>query len=97
MSLHHTEDAFELEDKRLTAAVPSMTTPASSDSNSNHDVDLEGKLPAAQHLRPTDGGVAAWRLLLAAFVFEALLWGKHRVASTTYLPTWTGLCFYLVH
>lgn len=24
---------------------------------------------------PIDGGVAAWRLLLAAFVFEALLWG----------------------
>ncbi|KAJ9610499.1 hypothetical protein H2200_005276 [Cladophialophora chaetospira] len=26
-------------------------------------------------LPPTDGGAAAWRLLLAAFVFEALLWG----------------------
>ncbi|CAO2647664.1 Nn.00g085860.m01.CDS01 [Neocucurbitaria sp. VM-36] len=24
---------------------------------------------------PVDGGLAAWRLLLAAFVFEALLWG----------------------
>ncbi|PVH99950.1 MFS general substrate transporter [Periconia macrospinosa] len=26
-------------------------------------------------LPPVDGGYAAWRLLLAAFVFEALLWG----------------------
>lgn len=30
-----------------------------------------------QQLLPADGGVAAWRLLIAAFVFEALLWGKY--------------------
>jgi predicted MFS family arabinose efflux permease len=29
----------------------------------------------ASNLAPIDGGFAAWRLLLAAFVFEALLWG----------------------
>jgi len=29
----------------------------------------------ALSLPPIDGGFAAWRLLLAAFVFEALLWG----------------------
>jgi len=29
-----------------------------------------------QHLEPVDSGVAAWRLLCAAFVFEALFWGK---------------------
>ncbi|KAH7348137.1 major facilitator superfamily domain-containing protein [Pyrenochaeta sp. MPI-SDFR-AT-0127] len=29
----------------------------------------------ASSLPPIDGGFAAWRLLLAAFVFEALLWG----------------------
>jgi hypothetical protein len=28
------------------------------------------------NLAPADGGPAAWKLLLAAFVFEALLWGK---------------------
>jgi hypothetical protein len=28
-----------------------------------------------QTLAPADGGPAAWRLLVAAFVFEALLWG----------------------
>lgn len=26
-------------------------------------------------LAPIDGGLAAWRLLFAAFVFETLLWG----------------------
>jgi hypothetical protein len=26
-------------------------------------------------LAPVDGGIAAWRLLGAAFVFETLLWG----------------------
>jgi hypothetical protein len=29
-----------------------------------------------QYLEPADSGAAAWRLLGAAFVFEALLWGK---------------------
>jgi hypothetical protein len=29
-----------------------------------------------QSLEPADRGAAAWRLLGAAFVFEALLWGK---------------------
>lgn len=27
------------------------------------------------NLKPADGGIAAWRVLFAAFVFEALLWG----------------------
>src|SRR3954454_10986988 len=29
-----------------------------------------------RQLAPVDGGAAAWRLLCAAFVFEALFWGK---------------------
>jgi hypothetical protein len=29
-----------------------------------------------QQLEPADSGAAAWRLLGAAFVFEALFWGK---------------------
>lgn len=35
----------------------------------------------ATSLPPVDGGRAAWRLLLAAFVFEALLWGSSRNPS----------------
>lgn len=34
---------------------------------------------AEQELAPVDGGSAAWRLLSAAFMFEALLWGKLRL------------------
>ena len=30
----------------------------------------------ASSLPAADGGLAAWRLLIAAFVFEALLWGQ---------------------
>ncbi|KAI1165166.1 major facilitator superfamily domain-containing protein [Nemania serpens] len=41
--------------------------------------DIEGEpvndIRAEQTLAPVDGGPAAWKLLCAAFVFEALLWG----------------------
>ena len=30
----------------------------------------------ATSLPAADGGLAAWRLLIVAFVFEALLWGQ---------------------
>jgi hypothetical protein len=30
-----------------------------------------------QELKPVDGGVAAWTVLITAFVFEAVLWGTH--------------------
>ncbi|KAH6712061.1 major facilitator superfamily domain-containing protein [Leptodontidium sp. MPI-SDFR-AT-0119] len=36
---------------------------------------LGGEDVVIQQLLPADGGPAAWRLLIAAFVFEALLWG----------------------
>ena len=31
---------------------------------------------AIQSLEPVDGGIVAWRVLIAAFIFEALLWGS---------------------
>lgn len=34
-------------------------------------------------LQPADGGWAAWRMLISAFVFEALLWGKSSTTSDT--------------
>lgn len=34
-----------------------------------------------QQLERADGGVAAWTILCAAFVFEALLWGEHYLSS----------------
>ncbi|KAK8073440.1 hypothetical protein PG994_004339 [Apiospora phragmitis] len=45
-----------------------------------------------QGLAPVDGGAAAWKLLCAAFVFEALLWGKHSdLLSATKLPLSFGV------
>ena len=37
--------------------------------------DSESQANEAQIPPPQDGGTAAWRLLLSAFVFEGLLWG----------------------
>jgi hypothetical protein len=49
----------------------------------SHDVDravgheLSTEEPeTATSLPAADGGLAAWRLLIVAFVFEALLWGQ---------------------
>jgi hypothetical protein len=50
---------------------------------SNGDVQIEdGVNPhprqpqILQGLEPADGGASAWKLLLGAFSFEAILWGK---------------------
>lgn len=37
--------------------------------------DVEGRDIVIQQLKPVDGGPDAWKVLIAAFVFEALLWG----------------------
>jgi predicted MFS family arabinose efflux permease len=47
--------------------LPTATSP------NQHPEDAEPNI--ASNLQPTDSGFAAWRLLLTAFVFEALLWG----------------------
>ncbi|KAF7918149.1 uncharacterized protein EAE97_011920 [Botrytis byssoidea] len=46
-------------------------------STSDTEVELQAEDPERvyQQLKPVDGGPAAWRLLIAAFVFEAILWG----------------------
>lgn len=33
--------------------------------------------PLGQSLRPVDGGYAAWRVLIAAFLLDAFLWGEY--------------------
>lgn len=68
MSATATETAYDLE-----------TFPASDNSNQqiNNDAEHEGSgVDIEQSLPPCDGGAAAWKLLMTAFVFEALLWGK---------------------
>ncbi|KAF5869717.1 putative mfs monocarboxylate transporter protein [Botrytis fragariae] len=46
-------------------------------STSDTEAELQAEDPERvyQQLKPVDGGPAAWRLLIAAFVFEAILWG----------------------
>jgi hypothetical protein len=48
--------------------------------NTSDGVEPEA-VPSAQHfqLKPADGGAAAWKALIAAFVFEAILWGRQRI------------------
>jgi len=44
----------------------------------SHDRENAYDIPVVeQNLAPADSGAAAWRLLVVAFVFEALLWGQY--------------------
>ena len=48
-----------------------------SNSNDGRGATIDGAVVHGGHqLPPIDGGVAAWKVLFGAFVFEALLWGK---------------------
>ena len=51
---------------------PTALQPSPSDGNGQSN-DFQG---INQQLKPADGGAAAWKVLFAAFMFEALLWGK---------------------
>jgi hypothetical protein len=46
----------------------------------SHDLSTE-EPETATSLPSADGGLAAWRLLIVAFVFEALLWGEPRTLT----------------
>jgi hypothetical protein len=55
---------------------PAVQATAASTSSTTINSSNEPYDALIQELEPADGGPAAWRLLVAAFVFEALLWGK---------------------
>jgi hypothetical protein len=63
--------SLELQDR---IAIPPIEPPLSqfNDAENAHNV-----VGIEQNLAPADKGVAAWRLLGVAFVFEALLWGEY--------------------
>ena len=44
--------------------------------DSVHDTENTELNLTENRLKPVDGGLAAWRVLLAAFMFEAILWGE---------------------
>src|SRR3954468_20834826 len=52
-------------------------------SNRVSDIDVEDRV--IQQLLPADGGPAAWRVLISAFVFEALLWGTYSFSLSLFL------------
>lgn len=59
------------------------------DNNENHSTDSAEESVGSQapgsnpSLEPADGGPSAWKLLIAAFMFEAILWGASRSSSYT--------------
>jgi hypothetical protein len=61
----HENSAIELQDRHQQRP----------DHSTNH-VSTTEQATTATSLPAADGGLAAWRLLIAAFVFEALLWGQ---------------------
>ena len=69
MSQTATITEYELEHLPLPVAV------SRSAGNDLAPTDDEPQPNETQSLPPYDGGIAAWRLLLSAFVFESLLWG----------------------
>ncbi|KAJ9659082.1 hypothetical protein H2198_003371, partial [Neophaeococcomyces mojaviensis] len=41
-----------------------------------NDEPMETNDIVVQQLKPADSGLPAWTVLIAAFIFEALLWGR---------------------
>lgn len=62
-----------------------LTRPKSHTSQAEVPDDTTQSEANGEDLLPVDGGLAAWRLLLAAFVFEALLWGNRPPKPNTQL------------
>ena len=75
MSSRRRRSSLELELQRIvTPGNPSVQAPHAGDSDANAN-----SAGPEQQLEPADGGAAAWKILAAAFVFEAVLFGKHHL------------------
>ena len=63
-----------------TASTPSIANPQSHGDDVGHIIEdiVADTIPPAgyQQLERADGGGPAWRILCAAFMFEAILWGE---------------------
>ena len=70
--------SIELEDQgNTTPANQSVEAPQGSRSSSNAELTDTGVVE--QQLERADGGAAAWKVLCATFVFEAVLFGEHHL------------------
>ena len=78
----------------MPALDPSGEAPLASQSlNTNGLGESEG---VEQQLEPADGGAAAWRVLFAAFIFEAILFGEHQLGLHPTMATCKKVS-YLLH
>jgi hypothetical protein len=69
---------------RSMAQTHEMSVIESHDPDAQHDhVSTTQEPTTAISLPSADGGLAAWRLLITAFIFEALLWGQPATISRT--------------
>jgi MFS family permease len=66
--------SFELQDSDARARGPQAVVPPTVVQEGASNVQSDDYIP--QQLDAADGGFPAWRVLIAGFVFEALLWGK---------------------
>lgn len=53
-----------------------LQTGIAGDSEATFDTNEARQLP---ELEPVDRGLAAWRVLITAFVFEAVFWGEQQI------------------
>lgn len=75
-------DSVELGERRKAADPPAVAAAATTTARAGAEAETRDDIllddagdRIEQHLPPVDGGIAAWRLLWAAFMFEACLWG----------------------
>jgi hypothetical protein len=73
----------QLEFSTWTPSGPSRSPTQTSDSVVLSTDNITSDETVIQELKPVDGGVAAWTVLVTAFVFEAVLWGAHSSFSPT--------------
>lgn len=73
-----------VEQFELSSYTPSRSQTQTTDGSGGHD-GVPGEDVLIQELKPVDGGVAAWTVLITAFVFEAVLWGRYKAPTPTRL------------
>lgn len=61
---------------------PHASVEAAHASYSSSDAGVEAVGGVEQQLEPADRGAAAWKVLYAAFMFEAVLFGEHHLRLT---------------
>ena len=75
MAATATQTSVEFELSNWTPSGPSRSQTGGSQNLVLPTDNITSEETVIQELKPVDGGVAAWTVLITAFVFEAVLWG----------------------